>query len=45
MSEPITIARGVTSATVGITFATVFPEATPGVVLYALAMQNYLSLA
>lgn len=37
MSEPITIASGVTSATVGITFATMFPEATPGVMLCALA--------
>lgn len=37
MAEPITIASGVTSATVGITFASMFPEATPGVMLCALA--------
>ena len=37
MSEPITIASGVTSATLGITFASMFPEATPSVMLGALA--------
>ena len=37
MSEPITIATGAASATVGITFASMFPEATPGVMLCALA--------
>lgn len=37
MSDPLTIAGGVTSATVGVTFASMFPEATPGVMLCALA--------
>ena len=37
MSEPLTIAGGVTSATIGVTFASLFPEATPGVMLCALA--------
>ncbi|MFY9993612.1 MAG: putative holin [Leclercia sp.] len=37
MSEPLTIAVGVTSATIGVTFASMFPEATPGVMLCALA--------
>ncbi|MBA8561933.1 hypothetical protein HVV49_14245 [Citrobacter freundii] len=37
MAEPIIIASGVTSATVGITFATMFLDETPGVILCALA--------
>ena len=37
MYDPLTIAGGVTSATVGMTFASMFPEATPGVMLCALA--------
>ncbi|MCS2172785.1 MULTISPECIES: putative holin [Scandinavium] len=37
MSEPITIAGGVTSAAVGVTFAALFPEATPAVMLGSLA--------
>ncbi|MCS2155488.1 phage holin family protein [Scandinavium sp. H11S7] len=37
MSEPITIAGGVTSAAVGVTLAALFPEATPAVMLGSLA--------
>lgn len=37
MSEPITIAGGVTAAAVGVTFASLFPEATPTVMLGSLA--------
>ncbi|MDU1652720.1 MAG: putative holin [Leclercia adecarboxylata] len=37
MHDPLTIAGGVTSATIGVTFASMFPEATPGVMLGALS--------
>lgn len=37
MSDPITTAAGVTAGSVGITFASMFPEATPAVMLCALA--------
>ena len=37
MSDPLTVAAGVAAGTTGATFATMFPEATPAVLLCALA--------
>lgn len=37
MSEPLTLSAGATSASVGVTFASIFPEATPAVVACSLA--------
>lgn len=37
MSEPLTLAAGVAAGTTGVTFAAMFPEATPAVMLCALA--------
>lgn len=36
MSEPITIAGGAAAGTMGVTIAALFPEATPGVMLFSL---------
>lgn len=33
MSDPLTVAGGFVAGTVGVTLATLFPEATPGVML------------
>ncbi|MFQ6242858.1 putative holin [Yersinia enterocolitica] len=37
MYEPLTLSAGVTAASVGVTFASLFPEATPAVVICSLA--------
>lgn len=37
MSEPLTVAAGVAAGSAGITFASLFPEATPAVMICALA--------
>lgn len=37
MSEPLTIATGVAAGSAGLTFAALFPEATPAVMICALA--------
>ncbi|MHA3403516.1 putative holin [Yersinia enterocolitica] len=37
MFEPLTLSAGVTAASVGVTFASLFPEATPAVVICSLA--------
>lgn len=36
MSDPLTVAGGITAGSVGVTLATLFPEATPGVMLFSL---------
>ncbi|MDU4231987.1 MAG: putative holin [Klebsiella grimontii] len=36
MSDPLTVAGGFAAGTVGVTLATLFPEATPGVMLFSL---------
>ncbi|ENG6258250.1 hypothetical protein ABU550_003190, partial [Yersinia enterocolitica] len=37
MYEPLTLSAGVTAASAGVTFAAMFPEATPAVVVCSLA--------
>ncbi|MGK0735901.1 putative holin [Yokenella regensburgei] len=36
MSDPLTVAGGIAAGSVGVTLATMFPEATPGVMLFSL---------
>ena len=36
MSDPLTVAGGFAAGTVGVTLATLFPEATPGVMRFSL---------
>lgn len=36
MSDPLTVASGVAAGTMGVSIAALFPEATPGVMLFAL---------